>query len=55
MLSLINQNKQHARKHTAILQIMTTLKKLHFYYKFKGYMISYKPFWIHQYLYFHKI
>ena len=24
MLSLVNQNKQHARKHTAILQVMTT-------------------------------
>ena len=24
MLNLINQNKQHARKHTAILQVMTT-------------------------------
>ena len=24
MLNLVNQNKQHARKHTAILQLMTT-------------------------------
>ena len=24
MLNLVNQNKQHARKHTAILQVMTT-------------------------------
>ena len=24
MLNLLNQNKQHARKHTAILQVMTT-------------------------------
>ena len=24
MLSLVNQNKQHARKRTAILQVMTT-------------------------------
>ena len=24
MLNLVNQNKQHAKKHTAILQIMTT-------------------------------
>ena len=24
MLSLVNQNKQHSRKHTAILQVMTT-------------------------------
>ena len=24
MLNLVNQNKQHARKHTAISQVMTT-------------------------------
>ena len=24
MVSLVNQNKQHARKHAAILQVMTT-------------------------------
>ena len=24
MLNLVNQNKQHARKHTLILQVMTT-------------------------------
>ena len=24
MLNLVNQNKQHARKQTAILQVMTT-------------------------------
>ena len=24
MLGLVNQNKQHARKHTAILQVMNT-------------------------------
>ena len=24
MLNLVNQNKQHARKHNAILQLMTT-------------------------------
>ena len=24
MLALVNQGKQHARKHTAILQVMTT-------------------------------
>ena len=24
MLSLVNQNKQHAKKHTAIIQAMTT-------------------------------
>ena len=26
MQSLLNQNKQHERKHTAILQVMTTLR-----------------------------
>ena len=31
------------------------LNKLHFSYISKGYIISHKPFWIHQYLYFHKI
>ena len=24
MLNLVNQNKQHARKHTVVLQLMTT-------------------------------
>ena len=28
MLNLANQNKQHARKHPAILQAMTTLPNL---------------------------
>ena len=31
------------------------VKKLHFCYISRGYIISHKPVWIHQYLYFHKI
>ena len=40
MLSLVNQNKQHARKHTATF--LLHIQRLH--------DIT-KPFWIHQYLY----
>ena len=31
------------------------VKKLHFSYMSKCYIISHKAFWIHQYLYFYKI
>ena len=64
MVSLVNQNKQHARKHTAILQVMTTWRSYIFapYPRVIWYhIISHKhDTWyhanmIHQYLYFHKI
>ena len=56
MLYLVHQNKQRARKHIAILQIMASyVKKLNFCYICEGYRISHKPFGIHPYLYFHKI
>ena len=54
MLNLVNQNKQHARKHTAILQVMTTWRSYNFA-TYQGYMILHKSFRINQYLWFHKI
>ena len=42
MLSLVNQNKQHARKHIAILQVMTTWRSYIFasYPKITSYQIN---------------
>ena len=42
MLNLVNQNKQHARKHTAILHVMTTWKSYIFatYPKVTWYQIN---------------
>ena len=42
MLSLVNQNRQHARKHTAILQVMTTSRSYIFatYPKVTWYQIN---------------
>ena len=54
MLNLVNQNKQHKEAHCDFTS-NDYLKKLHFCYVSKGYIISRKPFWIHQYLYFRKI
>ena len=54
MLNLVNQNKQDASKNCDFTR-NDNVKKLHFCYICKGYIISHKRFWIHQYLYFHKI
>ena len=54
MLNLVNQNKQYARKDTVVFSSNDYVKELRFCCISKGYIMSYKPFWIHQYLYFLK-
>ena len=55
MLNLVNQKKKTCKEVHCDFTSNDYVKKLHFCYISKGYIISHKSFWIHQYLYFHKI
>ena len=52
ILNLVNQNKQFVH---CDFTSDDYVKKLHFCYILKGYLIPNKTFWIHQYLYFHNM
>ena len=55
MINLDNNKKTPRKEAHYDFTSNDHVKKLHFYYTFKGCATSHKPFWLHQYLYFHEM